>query len=210
MQQHELRPPKGATHKRKRIGRGNASGHGTYSTRGLKGQNSRSGGGVRPGFEGGQLPLIRRMAYKRGFRNPNRVEYEEINVGALSRFAAGSEVGREQLAAVRLARTKLPVKILGTGDLSVALTVEADAFSKSAQEKIEKAGGTVRRLRPVAEAAAPAKEQAAPAAQPEPEAQPEEKPKARAPRKTAAKKAAKEKEPTGPEAQEEETDGAGS
>lgn len=207
MQQHELRPPKGATHKRKRIGRGNASGHGTYSTRGLKGQNARSGGGVRPGFEGGQLPLIRRMAYKRGFRNPNRVEYEEINVGALSRFEAGSEVGREQFAAARLARTKRPVKILGTGDLNVALTVEADAFSKSAQAKIEAAGGTVRALKPTAEAEpATPSAKAAPAAKPEPEAATEEKPaKARAPRKTAAKK-----EPTGPEAQEEETDGAGS
>ncbi len=83
MQQHELRQPKGATHKRKRVGRGNASGHGTYSTKGLKGQKARSGGGVRPGFEGGQLPLVRRMAYKRGFRNPFRVDYEEVNVGAL-------------------------------------------------------------------------------------------------------------------------------
>lgn len=207
MQQHELRQPKGATHKRKRIGRGNASGHGTYSTRGLKGQKSRSGGGVRPGFEGGQLPLIRRMASKRGFRNPNRVEYEEINVGALSRFEAGSEVGREQFAAVRLARTSRPIKILGTGDLNVALTVEAARFSKSAQAKIEAAGGTVRRLEVAEEIAAPAAAEAPPAEETQPEIQPEEKPaRARAPRKTAAKK----KEPAGPEAQEEEPDGAGS
>ena len=97
MQQHDLRPPKGATHKRKRIGRGNASGHGTYSTRGMKGQKARSGGGVRPHFEGGQLPFVRRMAYKRGFRNPFRVDYEEVNVGDLGRF--GLEAGPEEEAA---------------------------------------------------------------------------------------------------------------
>ena len=103
MQQHELRQPAGATHKRKRIGRGNASGHGTYSTKGMKGQKARAGGGVRPGFEGGQLPLVRRMAYKRGFRNPFRVDYEEVNVGMLAGFAAGAEVNAESLAAARLA-----------------------------------------------------------------------------------------------------------
>ena len=144
MQQHELRQPPGATHKRKRVGRGNASGHGTYSTRGRKGQKARSGGGVRPGFEGGQLPLVRRMAYKRGFRNPFRVDYEEVNVGMLARFAAGSEVNPASLAAVRLVRTGKPVKILGEGELSTALTVEAARFSKSARAKIEAAGGSVR------------------------------------------------------------------
>src|SRR3990172_9651964 len=112
MQQHELRQPAGATHKRKRIGRGNASGHGTYSTKGMKGQKARAGGGVRPGFEGGQLPLVRRMAYKRGFRNPFRVDYEEVNVGALSIFAAGTEVNEAVLRNARLARTRPPVKTL--------------------------------------------------------------------------------------------------
>jgi large subunit ribosomal protein L15 len=146
MQQHELRQPKGATRKRKRVGRGNASGRGTYSTRGLKGQKARAGGGVRPGFEGGQLPLVRRMAYKRGFRNPFRVDYEEVNVGSLARFAAGDEVTATTLAAARLVRTGKPVKILGTGDLSIALTVEAARFSKAARSKIEAAGGTVRWL----------------------------------------------------------------
>ncbi len=135
MQQQELRQPKGATHKRKRIGRGNASGHGTYSTRGLKGQKARSGGGVRPGFEGGQLPLVRRMAYKRGFRNPFRVDYEEVNVGLLARFPAGAEVNADTLKSSRLVRTSRPVKILGTGDLSVALTVEASSFSKAARRR---------------------------------------------------------------------------
>lgn len=146
MQQHELRQPPGATHKRKRVGRGNASGHGTYSTRGRKGQKARSGGGVRPGFEGGQLPLVRRMAYKRGFRNPFRVDYEEVNVGMLARFAAGSEVNAASLAATRLVRTGKPVKVLGDGELSAALTVEAASFSKSARAKIEAAGGSVRWL----------------------------------------------------------------
>jgi large subunit ribosomal protein L15 len=146
MQQHELRQPAGATHKRKRIGRGNASGHGTYSTKGMKGQKARSGGGVRPGFEGGQLPLVRRMAYKRGFRNPFRVDYEEVNVGMLTGFAAGAEVNAVSLAAARLVRTGKPVKVLGSGDLSLALTVEAASFSKSARAKIEAAGGSVRWL----------------------------------------------------------------
>jgi large subunit ribosomal protein L15 len=146
MQQHELRQPAGATHKRKRVGRGNASGHGTYATRGMKGQKARSGGGVRPGFEGGQLPLVRRMAYKRGFRNPFRVDYEEVNVGMLAQFAPGAAVNAESLAAARLVRTGKPVKVLGDGDLSAALTVEAASFSKSARAKIEAAGGSVRWL----------------------------------------------------------------
>lgn len=143
MQQHELRQPKGATHKRKRIGRGNASGHGTYSTKGMKGQKARAGGGVRPGFEGGQLPFVRRMARKRGFRNPFRVDYEEVNVGQLAAFKAGAEVNAEGLRAARLLRTSKPVKVLGEGEITVALTVEADSFSKSARAKIEAAGGSV-------------------------------------------------------------------
>ena len=146
MQQHELRQPAGATHKRKRVGRGNASGHGTYATRGRKGQKARSGGGVRPGFEGGQLPLVRRMAYKRGFRNPFRVDYEEVNVGMLAGFAAGTEVNAAALQEARLVRTGKPVKVLGEGDLALALTVEAASFSKSARAKIEAAGGSVRWL----------------------------------------------------------------
>jgi large subunit ribosomal protein L15 len=144
MQQHELRPSPGATRKRKRVGRGNASGHGTYSTKGLKGQKARAGGGVRPGFEGGQLPFVRRMAYKRGFHNFFRVDYEEVNVADLAAFGAGTEVNAAALREARLVRTPRPIKILGSGDLAVALTVEADRFSKSAREKIEAAGGTVR------------------------------------------------------------------
>lgn len=142
MQQHELRQPDGATHKRKRIGRGNASGHGTYSTKGMKGQKARAGGGVRPGFEGGQLPFVRRMAYKRGFFNHFRVDYEEVNIGDLARFSKG-DVTVEMLRQARLVRTPRPVKILGTGEISVALKVVADSFSKSARAKIEAAGGSV-------------------------------------------------------------------
>jgi large subunit ribosomal protein L15 len=172
MQQHELRQPKGATHKRKRVGRGNGSGHGTYSGKGMKGQKARAGGGVRPGFEGGQLPLIRRMARKRGFRNPFRVDYEEVNVSQLGeRFAAGGEVNAESLRAARLIRSaRRPVKVLGDGELSVALTVEATSFTQSAIAKINGAGGSVRWLngepeRPAAaapaEAAAPKRSRAA-------------------------------------------------
>lgn len=192
MQQHQLRQPKGATRKRKRVGRGNASGHGTYSTKGLKGQKARSGGGVRPGFEGGQLPLVRRMAYKRGFRNPFRVDYEEVNIAALARFAAGSQVDEAVLRAARLVRTGRPVKVLGEGDLAVALTVEAASFSKSARSKIEAAGGSVRWLNgePPAEA-----EAAAPAGA--------------KPKRVRAAKPAKAEE-SGPEAREEASDGAGS
>lgn len=143
MQQQDLRQPEGATHKRKRIGRGNASGHGTYSTKGMKGQKARSGGGVRPGFEGGQLPFVRRMAYKRGFFNPFRVDYEEVNVGVLASFAAGTEITVEALQKVRIVRTSRPVKILGEGELSASLKVAAHSFSKSAIAKIEAAGGSV-------------------------------------------------------------------
>ncbi len=166
MQQHELRQTPGATHRRKRVGRGNASGHGTYSGKGLKGQKARAGGGVRPGFEGGQLPLIRRMARKRGFRNPFRVDYEEVNVGQLGRFEPGAEVNAQALLEARIIRQlRKPVKILGQGDITTALTVEAVSFSNAARSKIEAAGGTVRwlngepppREEPVAKAAPAAK-----------------------------------------------------
>jgi large subunit ribosomal protein L15 len=201
MQQHELRQPKGATHRRKRIGRGNASGHGTYSTKGMKGQKARSGGGVRPHFEGGQLPFVRRMAYKRGFRNPFRIEYEEVNVGELSRFGAGSTVNADALRAVRVVQSKRPLKILGAGELSVALTVEADRFSQQAKAKIEAAGGTVRWINGEPEpkepkAAPPATKAAAKKGAPAEKAPPK------------AKAGAKQEPAEAPE--EEANDGAGS
>ena len=133
MKQNELRPPLGAKHKRKVVGRGNGSGHGTYSGRGLKGQKARSGGGVRVGFEGGQLPLIKRLPRKRGFRNIFKTEYSIINVGQLAVFAAGSEVTREELLRAGLiSTTDRPTKILGTGDIKHPLLVSADRFSSSA------------------------------------------------------------------------------
>jgi len=193
MRQHGLRQPKGATHKRKRVGRGNASGHGTYATKGLKGQKARSGGGVRPGFEGGQLPLVRRMAYKRGFRNPFRVDYEEVNVAALARFPAGAHVDDAALRAARLVRTGRPVKLLGNGDVAVALSVEAASFSKSAKSKIEAAGGSVRWL----SGEPPAWAVAAPAAEPKP-------------KRARAARAARGEAASGAEAREEASDGAGS
>ena len=143
MLQNDLRPPGGTKHKRKRVGRGNASGHGTYSGRGLKGQKSRSGAKLRIGFEGGQLPLIQRMSRKRGFTNIFRVDYAEVNLSSLaSRFPAGSEVTPETLMRAGVIKNlKKPVKILGQGDLEGALTVHAHKFSAAARQKIEAAGG---------------------------------------------------------------------
>jgi len=211
MQQHELRQPAGATHKRKRIGRGNASGHGTYATKGLKGQKARSGGGVRPGFEGGQLPFIRRMARKRGFTNRFRIDYEEVNVGKLARFEANAEVNEQALRDARLVRGGRPVKILGVGDLSVALTVEAASFSASARSKIEAAGGSVRWLngepqpKEAAEAAPKAKRAKAPKTAPAAESA---EPKAAAPAESPAES---QQDPAGSEKEQEEaSDGAGS
>lgn len=218
MQQHELRQPKGATHKRKRIGRGNASGHGTYSTKGMKGQKARSGGGVAPYFEGGQLSFVRRMAYKRGFRNPFRVESEEVNVGQLARFEAGATVNAAGLKALRLVQSDRPLKILGDGELTVALTVEADAFSKSAKEKIEAAGGTVTWINgepeaksEVSDARGP-KRRAAKAASAAAGDAPSSKKKAKAEAKAEATQAEATQGPAAAEstAEEGETDGAGS
>jgi len=145
--QHELRPPAGARHRTKRVGRGNASGHGTYSGRGLKGQKARAGGGVRTGFEGGQLPLIRRMSRKRGFTNAFRVEYATVSLSRLACLPAGSEVTPETLIAAGIIKNaRRPLKILGDGALKGPLTVRADKFSASARQKIEAAGGKAEEL----------------------------------------------------------------
>ncbi|MFP3880499.1 MAG: 50S ribosomal protein L15 [Dehalococcoidia bacterium] len=144
MKQNELKPPAGAKHKRKRIGRGNGSGHGTYSGRGVKGQNARSGGGVRLGFEGGQLPLIKRLPRKRGFTNIFKVEYNTVNVGKLGIFSPGTEVTSEELLRAGLiSAPRRPTKILGQGDIQHPLVVKANKFSSSAQKKILAAGGKV-------------------------------------------------------------------
>ena len=147
MQQHTLRSPKGAGRPRKRVGRGDGSGHGSFSGRGVKGQNSRSGGGVRLGFEGGQLPLIKKLPSMRGFTNIFRTEYQVVNVGSLADLPAGSDVTLARLAELSLIKAgKGRVKLLGRGEINVALTVEAHASSQSARSKIEAAGGSVRGL----------------------------------------------------------------
>ena len=129
---------------RKRIGRGPGSGTGKTSGKGHKGQNARSGGGVRPGFEGGQLPLYRRLS-KRGFNNYNfRTVYATVNVSDLERFDEGTVVDIELLKKVRLVNKELDgVKVLGNGELSKKLTVKANKFSETAKEKIENVGGTI-------------------------------------------------------------------
>lgn len=148
MKLNDLRPDKGATKKRKRVGRGYGSGRGKTAGRGTKGQNARSGGGVPPYFEGGQLPLVRRLPFKRGFTNIFRVTYQEVNVDQLAdRFEAGAEITPESLAEVGLVRDgQEPVVVLGRGDLDTKFTVKAHRFSKSARQKIEDAGGSVEEL----------------------------------------------------------------
>ena len=148
MQQHELRPPRGAKKNRKRIGRGNGSGHGTYSGKGIKGQQSRSGYKTRPGFEGGQTPLIRRLPHRRGFHNPFRVDYVPVSLKQLARIE-GADVTPESLRdAGVVSSVRQPIKILGDGDLTNALTVKVHRVSASARAKIEAAGGTVEELTP--------------------------------------------------------------
>ncbi len=141
MKLHELKSPKGTTHKRKRVGRGGASGQGTTAGRGMNGQNSRSGGGVRPGFEGGQMPLFRRIP-KRGFKNFTRKHWTIVNVETLNRFEDGSEITPELLMeAGVINKIRYGVKILGDGELNKKMFVKANAFTKSAIAKIEAAGG---------------------------------------------------------------------
>lgn len=141
MKLHELTPAPGSRHSRKRVGRGYGSGLGKTSGRGHKGQGARSGGGVRPGFEGGQNPLYRRLP-KRGFTNIHRKEFAVVNVAELNRFEAGTEVTPELLLETGVVKNPRDgIKILGEGDLQVKLTVKANKFSQSAVEKIQAAGG---------------------------------------------------------------------
>ncbi|MGH2538510.1 MAG: 50S ribosomal protein L15 [Candidatus Promineifilaceae bacterium] len=143
MQLHDLRPNPGSKKQRKRVGRGIAAGQGKSAGRGTKGQGARSGGGKGPYFEGGQLPLVRRLPLKRGFTNINKIVYTPVNLASLEGLAAGAEVGPELLAASGLLkRAGDPVVILGEGEVTVALMVRAHRFSKSAKAKIEMAGGT--------------------------------------------------------------------
>ncbi len=142
MKLDSMKPARGSRKARKRVGRGPGSGHGKTSARGHKGLGARSGGGhAKPGFEGGQMPLARRLP-KRGFTNPNRVEYEVVNLKDLARFESGAVVDVDSLRAARMIRRRRPVKVLGSGKLEQAVTVRAHAFSASAKAGIEAAGGT--------------------------------------------------------------------
>jgi len=142
MKLHEMKPVEGARKERNRVGRGMASGNGKTSGRGHKGQKARSGGGVRLGFEGGQLPLFRRLP-KRGFTNINRKEYAIVNLSELERFEEGTEVTPALLIeSGMVSAEKSGIKILGNGELSKKLTVKAHKFSASAIEAIESKGGT--------------------------------------------------------------------
>jgi large subunit ribosomal protein L15 len=146
MKLHELNPSPGSKKGRKRVGRGTGSGMGKTCGRGMKGQGARSGGGKGPFFEGGQLPLVRRLPFRRGFTNIWRVEYTPINVGRLQEEFGdgGQEITPETLIeAGMIKRSDKAVAILGDGELTSALTVKAHRFSKSAKEKIEAAGGMV-------------------------------------------------------------------
>ncbi|WP_027410252.1 50S ribosomal protein L15 [Anoxybacteroides tepidamans] len=141
MKLHELQPAPGSRKERNRVGRGIGSGNGKTSGRGHKGQNARSGGGVRIGFEGGQTPLFRRLP-KRGFTNINRKEYAIVNLEALNRFEDGTEVTPELLLETGvISKLKAGVKILGNGQIEKKLTVKAHKFSSAAKEAIEAAGG---------------------------------------------------------------------
>src|SRR5881628_3688728 len=136
MRMHQLRPPAGSTRERIRIGRGHGSGKVKTGGKGTKGQNARAGGGVPPYFEGGQLPLIRKLPYRRGFRNPFRVEFRAVNVRDLGAFPDGATVGPDEFATQGLLRGGPgPVKVLGQGDLAIKLTVRANKFSKAARQK---------------------------------------------------------------------------
>jgi large subunit ribosomal protein L15 len=142
MKQNELSPADGARKSAKRVGRGAGSGHGTFSGRGCKGNKARAGFGVRPGFEGGQLPIIKRLPEKRGFTNLFKKEVSVVNVSALNCFEAGSEVTPAELVAQGLIKSAdVAVKILAGGELDRALTVKANSFSEAAKAKIEAAGG---------------------------------------------------------------------
>ena len=143
MNLNSLKPPAGSRKKRKRVGRGDGSGHGGTSCKGAKGQNARSGGGVRPGFEGGQMPLARRLP-KRGFRNVFRKEIIAINIEKLKGFPAGSVIDEDSLIQAGFVKRKGDgIKILGKGDLDYPLSLRVNMVSRGARSKIEAAGGSI-------------------------------------------------------------------
>ena len=148
----DLRPAVGSTKVRRRVGRGHGSGMGKTATRGYNGQGQRSGESIKVGFEGGQMPLYRRLPKKKHFRMPNRKEWTEVNVGDLAQFAKGTEITMASLKEAGVVRKQLDgLRVLGNGEVTVALTVKAHHFSASAREKIEAAGGKVELLGHIAE-----------------------------------------------------------
>lgn len=146
MELNNLRPSIGSTRDRKRIGRGTGSGHGKTATKGHKGQKARSGGSIKAGFEGGQMPLQRRLP-KRGFTPIDRIEYSLVNINQLDIFETGSIINNEALLSKGLIKSEdFAVKILGNGDITKPLKVSANKFSQSAKDKIIAAGGTVEEI----------------------------------------------------------------
>ena len=144
MKLHELKPNEGSKKNRKRVGRGISAGQGKTAGRGTKGQNARAGGGTPLWHQGGNLPFFRRLPFKRGFTNINRVEYNEVNLDQLEGFGSNSKVNPESLAEARLVSdSRKPIVILGRGDINHALTVKAHRVSNGARAKIEAAGGSV-------------------------------------------------------------------
>jgi large subunit ribosomal protein L15 len=147
MKLHDLRPAEGATKKRKRVGRGTGSGRGKTSTRGTKGQNARAGGGVRLVFEGGQLPLVKRLPKMRGFNNRFKVEYTAVNVDVLEEiFDANTVVSPDELAGVGLADKNDPIVVLARGEITKPMQLKVHRISAAAREKVEAAGGSVELL----------------------------------------------------------------
>ncbi len=147
MRQNELSPAAGSKKDRKRVGRGDSSGHGSYSGKGCKGHKARAGYSTKPGFEGGQMPLTKRSPEKRGFFNAFRVEYNVVNLEQLNRFESGSEVTPSELIAAGLIHSvSRPVKILADGTIKSPLKIKAHKFSEAAKAKIEAAGGSVEEI----------------------------------------------------------------
>lgn len=147
MMEHLITPPKGARKSRKRVGRGDSAGQGSYAGRGMKGQKSRAGPGVPPGFEGGQLPMIKGLPMHRGFNNPFKTYYALVKLEVLDRFESGERITPELLRERGYLRERnKPVKILGNGEINKGVTVAAHKFTRSARQKIEGAGGTVEEL----------------------------------------------------------------
>lgn len=152
MEQYNLSPAAGSRKPAKRVGRGSGSGHGTFSGRGCKGNKARAGFSLRPGFEGGQLPIIKRLPEKRGFVNLWRVGQNVVNLEQLNGFRAGTTVNSQKLfEAGLIKRPDRPLKVLGTGELKKALTIQAHKFSATAKEKIAAAGGTAEEIAYAAE-----------------------------------------------------------